>query len=98
MDRKRKEVHTFKGKEGPYSIKRLGTSDGIAGDGGARGKGSFYPFTLLPFYPLFMVVRFTFYNSTCAIERLGKDKAHHLMREGHLGEGNLLVGAVVDRR
>ena len=38
----------------------------------------FYPFTLLP---LFMVVRFPFYNSTCAIERLGKDKAHHLMRE-----------------
>ena len=43
-----------------------------------------------------MVVRLTFYNSTCAIERLGKDKAHHLMREGHLGEGDLLVGAVVD--
>ena len=79
-----------------------GTSDGIAGNGGARGKGSFYLFTFLPFYlftllPLFMVVRLTFYNSTCAIERLGKDKAHHLMREGHLGEGDLLIGAVVDR-
>ena len=57
----------------------------------------FYPFSFLSFYPLFVVVRLTFYNSTCAIERLGKDKAHHLMREGHLGEGNLLVGAVVDR-
>ena len=79
-----------------------GTSDGIAGNGGARGKGSFYLFTFLPFYPftllpLFMVVRLTFYNSTCAIERRGKDKAHHLVREGHLGEGDLLVGAVVDR-
>ena len=58
----------------------------------------FYPFSFLSFYPLFVVVRLTFYNSTCAIERLGKDKAHHLMREGHLGEGDLLVGAVIDRR
>ncbi|CUQ64648.1 Uncharacterised protein [Segatella copri] len=65
---------------------------------GTGAQGGKALFTLLPFYPLFMVVRFTFYNSTCAIERLGKDKAHHLMREGHLGEGNLLVGAVVDRR
>ena len=87
-----------KGQEEAFPLPAPVPSDSIAGDGGARGKGSFYPFTLLPFYPLFMVVRFTFYNSTCAIERLGKDKAHHLMREGHLGEGNLLVGAVVDRR
>ncbi len=27
-----------------------GTSDGIAGNGGGKGKGSFYLFTLLPFY------------------------------------------------
>ena len=27
------------------------TSDRIAGNGGARGKGSFYLFTFLPFYP-----------------------------------------------
>ena len=45
MDRKRKEVHTFKGKEGPYSIKRLGTSD--AGNGGRKGEASSCPF--LPF-------------------------------------------------
>ena len=68
---------------------------------GTGAQGGKALFTFLPFYfftllPLFVVVRFTFYNSTCAIERLGKDKAHHLMREGHLGEGNLLVGAVVD--
>ena len=74
------------------------------GTGAERGKGGFFPFylfTFLPFYlftllPLLVVVRLSFYDSTCAIERLGKDKAHHLMREGHLGEGDLLVGAVVD--
>ena len=43
-----------------------------------------------------MVIWFPFYNSTCTIERLGKDEAHHLMGEGHLGEGYLLVGTVVD--
>jgi hypothetical protein len=49
MDRKRKEVHTFKGKEGPYSIKRLGTSNGIAGDGGRKEESLFLPFcTLVP--------------------------------------------------
>ena len=46
---------------------------------------------------LLVMIRLTFYNSTCAIECLGKDEAYHLMREGHLGEGDLLVGAVVDR-
>ena len=44
---------------------------------------------------LFVVIRLTFYNSTCAIERLCKDEAYHLMREGHLGKGDLLVGAVI---
>ena len=44
---------------------------------------------------LLVVVRFAFYNSTCAIERFCKDEAYHLMREGHLGKGNLLVGAVI---
>ena len=42
-----------------------------------------------------MVVGFTFYNSACAIERLGEDEAHHLVGEGHLGEGYLLVGTAV---
>lgn len=49
-------------------------------------------FTLLP---LFVVIRFAFYNSTCAVERFCKDEAYHLMREGHLGKGDLLVGAVI---
>ena len=44
---------------------------------------------------LFVMIRLTFYNSTCTIERLCKDEAYHLMREGHLGKGNLLVGAVI---
>ena len=42
-----------------------------------------------------MVIRFAFYNSTCAIECLGKDEAYHLVREGHLGKGDLLVGTVI---
>ena len=44
---------------------------------------------------LLVMIRLTFYNSTCAIECLGKDEAYHLMREGHLGKGDLLVGAVI---
>lgn len=44
---------------------------------------------------LLVMIRLTFYNSTCAIECLGKDKAYHLMREGHLGKRDLLVGAVI---
>ena len=43
-----------------------------------------------------MVIRFTFYNSARAIDGLGEDEAHHLVGEGHPGERNLLVGAVVD--
>ena len=42
------------------------------------------------------MIRFTFYNSTGTIERFREDEAHHLMRESHLGEGNLLVGTVIN--
>ena len=59
-----------------------GTHDGTLGTS-KWGNSFFYSFYFY-LYSLFMVVRFPFYNSTCAIERLGKDKAHHLMREGHL--------------
>ena len=38
-----------------------GTSDGIAGNGGARGKGSFYLFTFLPFY-FFTFLPFYFFT------------------------------------
>ena len=42
------------------------------------------------------MIRFTFYNGTRAIEGFREDEAHHLMRESHLGEGNLLVGTAID--
>ena len=43
-----------------------------------------------------MVIRFTLDDSTCTIEGLGEDEAHHLVGESHLGEGNLLVGTAID--
>ena len=42
------------------------------------------------------MIRFPFYNGTRAIEGFREDEAHHLMRESHLGEGNLLVGTLID--
>ena len=45
---------------------------------------------------LLVVIRFTLDDSTCTIEGLGEDEAHHLVGESHLGEGNLLVGTAID--
>ena len=36
--------------------------------------------------PLFVVIRLSFYNGASAIEGLGEDESHHLVREGHLRE------------
>ena len=43
-----------------------------------------------------MVIRFALDDGASTIERLGEDEAHHLVGEGHLGEGNLLVGSAID--
>ena len=41
------------------------------------------------------MIRLSFYNGASAIECLGEDESHHLVGECHLGERELLVGAVV---
>ena len=43
-----------------------------------------------------MMVRFTLDNCAGPVELLGKDQAHHLVGEGHLREGELLVGTGID--
>ena len=45
--------------------------------------------------PLLVVIGLSFYNGASAIECLGEDESHHLVGECHLGERDLLVGAVV---
>ena len=65
---------------------------------GRKGERLLLPFfTLFTFLPLFVVIGLSFYNGACAIERLGEDEPHHLVGERHLGEGDFLVGAVVNR-
>lgn len=41
------------------------------------------------------MIRFTFNNSTRAIDLLAEDEAHHLVRECHARQGNLIVGTIV---
>ena len=45
----------------------------------------------------FVVIRLPIQDSHCPIELLNKDKADHLMREGHLAEGDLLGCRPIDR-
>ena len=45
-----------------------------------------------------MVVRLAFDDGAGAVDLLGEDEAYHLVREGHLGEGELFVGTGVDGR
>ena len=47
---------------------------------------------------LFVVVRGIVDNRKGSVELLGKYRPYDLVREGHLGEGYLLVGARVDLR
>ena len=44
------------------------------------------------------MVGFTFYYRTCPINLLCEDEANHLMGEGHLREGYLFVGTLVNGR
>ena len=43
-----------------------------------------------------MVIRLSSHDGHGAIELLDEDEAHHLVGEGHLGEGNLLDGLGID--
>ena len=74
MDRKRKEVHTFKGKEGPYSIKRLGTSD--AGNGDRKGGSLFLPLFAL-FAPPFPAIPSLVPCPPCLFLKKGDGEASH---------------------
>ncbi len=42
------------------------------------------------------MIRLTLDDGASAIELLGENKAHHLMRKGHLREGKFLVGTSID--
>ena len=46
----------------------------------------------------FVVIRFTFNNSTRAIDLLGEGEPYHLMGESHLGEAELFVSSAIDGR
>ena len=52
--------------------------------------------TLVLLTTSFVVIRFTFNNSTRAIDLLGEGEPYHLMGESHLGEAELFVGTTVD--
>ena len=44
-----------------------------------------------------MVIRFTPENGHCAVKLLDGHYSYHLVRERHLGERDLAVGALIDR-
>ena len=46
---------------------------------------------------LFVVIGFVAEDSHGAVYLLHKEKAHHLMRKGHLAQGDFSVGACIDR-
>ena len=43
-----------------------------------------------------MMILLTFEDGAGSVELFGEDEAHHLVGEGHQGEGHHLLGAVVD--
>ena len=46
---------------------------------------------------LLVVVRLTLDDGACPVNLLRKDEAHHLVREGHLREANLLICTFINR-
>ena len=48
-------------------------------------------------YQLLMMIRLTFYYCASTVYLFGKDKAHHLVGEGHLGQANLLISTLIYR-